>query len=465
MFDLLATPAPEDHASTGELLRAAREAQQIAQREEARILALAYEWAIAHPALDDDAAASFSAPGVDDVAIAGEGCPQIREYAVAEFGAVLSMSTASAKRLIGHAIELHHRLPRLWTQVQSGRCPAWRARTVAEATIHAHPRLTPDAAGWIDTQVAAVAGKVGPAQLERLVADAIQRHHLAPPPERDPELLDELADHTEHRHLTIDTHTIGFAGTMHLEGDLDIADALDLDHALRLGAAHLATLGNTGSLDARRALALGDLVRRQLSLDLTHHNSDRQHATHPAGDSKPAPARRLDLHLRLTAIAGLDGLTVRPTAALDQRQQSVLLDHIKAWATNSFTEVRILPILDLAEQLTTPAYVPGPRLRRQIEARDTTCVFPWCTRPATGCDLDHIQPYDPDADPTDPNAGVTSTANLAALCRRHHRLKTHTSWTYQPDPDHPPGAGIFIWTSPHGHHYQRDRTGTTPLTT
>ncbi len=57
--------------------------------------------------------------------------------------------------------------------------PAWRARLVAETTIHASPALTVEAAGWVDAQVAAVAGRIGPAQLDRLVAETIKRFELA----------------------------------------------------------------------------------------------------------------------------------------------------------------------------------------------------------------------------------------------------------------------------------------------
>ena len=58
---------------------------------------------------------------------------------------------------------------------------AWRARAVAEATIHATPALTREAAGCVDDQVAAVAGRIGPAQLDRLVAETINRYDLADP--------------------------------------------------------------------------------------------------------------------------------------------------------------------------------------------------------------------------------------------------------------------------------------------
>jgi hypothetical protein len=43
-------------------------------------------------------------------------------------------------------------------------------------------------------------------------------------------------------------------------------------------------------------------------------------------------------------------------------------------------------------------------------------------------------------------------------CRFHHRLKTFTAWTYRMI-----APGVFEWTSPHGHQYLRDRTGTRRL--
>ncbi|NPC43708.1 HNH endonuclease signature motif containing protein [Nocardioides sp. zg-1230] len=91
--------------------------------------------------------------------------------------------------------------------------------------------------------------------------------------------------------------------------------------------------------------------------------------------------------------------------------------------------------------------------------RDRTCVFPWCTRPARRCDIDHVIPHDPDAAAEGrPQPGPTHTDNLAALCRFHHRLKTHSPWRYEMV-----APGVFEWTSPHGHRYRRDHTGTRPI--
>jgi hypothetical protein len=81
-------------------------------------------------------------------------------------------------------------------------------------------------------------------------------------------------------------------------------------------------------------------------------------------------------------------------------------------------------------------------------------VFPYCHRPARSCDLDHVVAYDQNGPP-----GQTSTDNLACLCRLHHRMKTHSGWSY-----YALVPGTFIWHSPHGHTWLRDQAGTTDLT-
>ena len=82
-----------------------------------------------------------------------------------------------------------------------------------------------------------------------------------------------------------------------------------------------------------------------------------------------------------------------------------------------------------------------------VTLRDKTCVFPWCTRPARRCDKDHSIPHN--------RGGPTCPCNLAPLCRRHHRIKTHGAWSYRTiEP------GTYLWTSKHGYQYLRDTTGT-----
>ena len=439
--------------TASDLLALARDRKTAEDRAAADLLEVAARWADLHPPESIHSAAAFTVPGADhEEPLAGEGCPLVAEFCVAELGAVLWISSTSTKKLIGHALELRHRLPRLWSQVQSGHVPAWRARTVAEATIHTTPALTREAAAFVDAQVAAVAGRIGPAQLDRLVAETIKRYDLATAdPASDPE--DGYLS-VDPRHATLHDDDVHFAGTMRFEAELDIADALDLDRSLAQKAAEQKALGSTETLDVRRAKALGDLARTQTALDLFNQG----HGTGYGEDGLPA-AREVVLHAHFSA-ESIDGQTVfGPTGRIEKGQRLLLLDQIRSWCGDSRTKVTVKPVLDLNTHQTAPGYDIPDRIREQVTLCDRTCVFPWCTRPARGCDIDHVTPYDHDADAEGrPQPGPTASDNLAPLCRFHHRLKTHTAWHYRVT-----GPGAYEWTSPHGNHYRRDPYGTTPI--
>src|SRR5690606_26339427 len=116
------TTAPElGDLTAAELLGAARQESAAVQRGEANLLAIAYQWAIAHPAESadsHDAAAFLHVLGAEP--ISGDGTPGVQAFCVAELGGALGVTTDAAKKLIGHALEMAHRLPRTWRRVQSG---------------------------------------------------------------------------------------------------------------------------------------------------------------------------------------------------------------------------------------------------------------------------------------------------------------------------------------------------------
>src|SRR4051812_37361875 len=153
------------------VLTVARQARRDANAAEARVLAAAVEWAGLHQVDDLDDASTVLVEGGRDtgIPIAGEGAPLVSDFAVAEFASALGLSAASGRTLVGLALELAHRLPKLWDRVQEGSLAPWRARRIAEETL----QLSPEAAAHVDAQLAPFAHKTGPAQTQRLVDTAI----------------------------------------------------------------------------------------------------------------------------------------------------------------------------------------------------------------------------------------------------------------------------------------------------
>ena len=321
----------------------------------------------------------------------------------------------------------------------------WRARAIAQATV----ALTRDAAGFVDEQTAWCANRVTPSQLVRLVDHARARFM----PEA---LAKEIADAADRRHVTFTTDQVSYDGTMHLEADLEIPDALGLAEAVTAGAARLAALGSEDTLDGRRATALGDLARHQLAFGFDDEAPD---SSQPKPVSRPVTQIVLHAHLSADAILRPDHAVTSGeclTGSVEQAGSRVLsVEQIAAWCGREDVSVVVKPVIDLRQRLETAGYTPTPRIRDHVIARDRTCVFPWCGRNARRCDLDHVTPYD-HAHPD--RGGPTATDNLAPLCRRHHRLKTRGRWRYTMT-----SPGVFVWTSPHGHQFLRDHTGSQPI--
>lgn len=86
------------------------------------------------------------------------------------------------------------------------------------------------------------------------------------------------------------------------------------------------------------------------------------------------------------------------------------------------------------------AYRPPLRLREYVIARDITCTFPTCRQPAWRTDLDHTVPWH--------RGGATSSSNLGARCRTHHKVKQLSGWKLEQSV-----AGAFSWTTPAGNTY------------
>ena len=159
-----------------------------------------------------------------------------------------------------------------------------------------------------------------------------------------------------------------------------------------------------------------------------------------ASDAGESPVK---LHPVVTVTVDLDVLTGLSSASgwLDG-YGPITAEHARQIAADESGTWRRLvtdPLTGMALDYGRTRYRPPKPLAELVIARHGTCVFPTCDRPAQQSDLDHTVPF--------PQGG-TNPDNLAPLCRRHHRLKHQTGWTYQQNSDR-----TVTWTSPSGRTY------------
>lgn len=120
---------------------------------------------------------------------------------------------------------------------------------------------------------------------------------------------------------------------------------------------------------------------------------------------------------------------------------------LREWCGRTDTHLTVTPVLDLAGHHPVEAYEIPHRLDEQATLIHDTCAYPYCSRPAHRCDIDHRVPHGA--------GGKTCPCNLTPLCRHHHRLKTLKGWRY-----YRIGTASYLWRSPHGLLFITDPTGT-----
>jgi hypothetical protein len=188
-------------------------------------------------------------------------------------------------------------------------------------------------------------------------------------------------------------------------------------------------------MDARRADALTDVLRGVLDS-----------GEGPYGPLPTQQRRRPHLELTVSAeslTAGSDGVAeltgYGPVPASVVREVA---------AESTWRAVGVDPRTGEAASRSSRTYRPGAEVTDLVLTRDRTCTFPGCRVPARHYDIDHVEPFDHARPPEQ----QTVEGNLAALCRHHHRLKTHGGWAPARDPD----TGVTTWRSRTGHTYTRE---------
>lgn len=424
-----------EDATAAELIARVRAARATADAAEVDLLRLAVAWAHSHPDIpgdqfwhapqangDDDG----SPTDTDDVEdLEWFDIPRVAWDAPAAFAAANQMTTTAGKAFLRDALILRHRLPRIFTRVIAHQVPVWRARRIAQAVIG----KPADVAAYVDTELAKTAHTVGAVTLDRTLDEAMTFLY---PEQREADQLEAL----DARYARLSERSLNHTGVAEMALRAEWADLKDFDKALSLVAAALKRDGSTESLDVRRALAIGVLADPARALALIN------------GHQAPAPTTEVVAYVHLTeeAVRGLDPL------ARDERGRTWLEATFRAWCVRNDRHVTVRPVIDLNQPHPgCEGYTPSESLRERIILRNPTCVFPHCTRPSRACDLDHLVPW--------LEGGPTAEANLAPLCRHHHRLKTHSGWRYQSL-----APGTFLWHETHGQWFLTTPTGTIDLT-
>lgn len=445
---------PQVALTAGELLDEVRSARAARDAEEVRILLLAVTWAHRHVVAPPDpepvqASHLEQRPPCDtsmeDALSMFErlGLPELAWHAGASFAAALGMATASGDRLLRDALILSLRLPLVWARVVAGEVPVWRARRVAEAAVGA-PR---DVATYLDQETAPIAEKVGTITLDRIIDAAMLQMY---PEKREIAQLDAL----DSRHVTLDESSINHTGIAELTARGDWADLSAFNDTVGDIAALLGRVGADGEhepIDPRRSMALGVLADPARALALLAGD----------GDAPATRARvlRVVAHLSEANLVGLD-----PTAS-DAQGRGFLSDVFSRWSGRADMRVHVQPVVHCGgcadcthdtAHTDLDRYQPSATDAAVVQSRDRTCQFPYCHQQGARCDLDHRVPFDHDHPD---QGGPTCPCNLAPLCRRHHRLKTHAGWTYTSiEP------GVHLWRDRYAQSFLRTRDGTTDLT-
>ena len=410
----------------------------IAEQTEVRLLQTAAHWADLHSELAR--AASPLLPGSEKlVRFGGDGTPAVAEFAPAELGVVLATSSAAAERLVGDALDLRHRLPRLWARIVAGEVKPWIGRRTADATRH----LAVETAAVVDRRIARYAHSLSWGRIEAIIAACWM--------DCDPEAAAD-ADAAAQGSLGVwvrDQPSEPGTGEIFIRAEAP--DALRFNATIGGLATGLGALGDTRPVDVRRAAAVGILADPQHALDLFAEVAEAtgqptpETARSPRADTRPA----VTLYVHLTDEALVTGQGVARVEGIGP----VTVDRVRSWLGHA--NVTVKPVIDLNDQVPVDAYEIPDRIREAVHLAIPVDCFPYATSTRRTGDIDHTIAFVKPDEGGPP--GQTGLGKLGPITRFHHRVKTHGDWHVAQ-----PFTGVFVWRTPHGRYLLVDHTGTQP---
>ncbi len=337
------------------------------------------------------------------------------EAAAAEIRVALHLTRRAADVELSFALDLKRRLPRLAEMLGRGEIDVRRARTIERGTVH----LSMAVGRSVVDQIAGDAPQLTTGQLAARIrrlcidadpAEAEQRYKTAV---------------TDRRVVSEPSET----GTAHLLGlDLPPDRVAAITRRINTIARSLRGGSETRTMDQLRADVFLDI------LDGANHRASRKGVVDIHVD--------LETLTRLTdhpgELAGYGPVIADIARQVTESQQGA---EWRVTATDPDTGELVY--------VGTTRRRPTAGLRRRVEARDRTCVFPGCRMPAIDSDLDHRVSV--------ADGGPTTERNLGPLCRRDHCIKHSAGWTYKRLRN-----GSYRWTTRLGHTYTTPGGGRAP---
>lgn len=476
-------------------------------------LILAGTWADRYPADSIDPYQLEVRGGDRTVQPGGDGTPSMAKLAITEFATTLGKATGTGERMIGDALDLRHRLPRLWQRLCNMEIDGRDCQTIARETHH----LTFEQALQVDASIADLVGRWSFGRWMKHLESRIV--------EVDAENNRKLAEKA--------SKEIGFwLGQSNDHGLKTVYGRFPTPIAIRLYAQAdrvadiLRRRGNTGTKGQRHAEALAIMTRplEQLKLlaedtaptlfdpdpgdesllptpsaaeqriapdpvaDHDHSGSDEappdpedfppepEQDYDETGDDVPVgPSRfpRIDQDRRLAelaikAIGQIDPAKLRPNATLYVHIARETLENglgvarvedvgpivsslVADWLRDC--DVTVKPVIDLAADLTpVDSYEIPKAMRERMLLKYPGSIFPFSGIAGRHVDLDHSIPYTPGI------PGQTRENNLGPVGRGEHNVTTHGYWRRRQ-----PSPGTHVFRAPHGRVFLVNQTGSHDL--
>lgn len=334
---------------------------------------------------------------------------QAQKAAVRDAATLLGVSEFTTGITLEAAGFTRDHLPATWRAFTAGRIEMLRLRKIAEASSELEDHLVAhiDAAA---AEKAATGRSISEFQrwLSRCIAQA------------DYEAYKRLCASKRKDRCVRFLH--GADGMSHIDARLPTIEAAAIQKRLTItarrqhGQAQLTSQGTGAGAEADQSD----------QPTLAQREADLFSAWLRTGDTPEEGAAAVDAKIMIMIPeATLTGREEEPATAADRSwrlpadQARALAHHPEAqhnWYSGHIRHDRDEADVDVLSVTYTGRYPPA-RLRDALIFRDGACRSRGCSVPAERCDLDHQLPWDA--------GGETSAANLWALCRRHHRLKSH----------------------------------------